>query len=87
MGGVLYVNDSIATAPERTLAGMHAFDERFCVNSHPFHYPCLVNELCIYLISNKGIELGIVPNAGIGRQLFPFAPDYGHLLNWLPQFL
>ncbi len=26
--GVQYVNDSIATAPERTLAGMHAFTER-----------------------------------------------------------
>ena len=27
VGGVTYVNDSIATAPERTLAGMRAFDE------------------------------------------------------------
>ncbi|MDA0271018.1 MAG: UDP-N-acetylmuramoyl-L-alanine--D-glutamate ligase [Chloroflexi bacterium] len=28
VGGVLYVNDSIATAPERTLAGLRAFGER-----------------------------------------------------------
>jgi UDP-N-acetylmuramoylalanine--D-glutamate ligase len=27
VGGVLYVNDSIATAPERTMAGMRSFDE------------------------------------------------------------
>ena len=27
IAGVQYVNDSIATAPERTLAGMHAFEE------------------------------------------------------------
>jgi len=28
VGGVLYVNDSIATAPERTLAGLRAYGER-----------------------------------------------------------
>jgi UDP-N-acetylmuramoylalanine--D-glutamate ligase len=27
VGGVTYVNDSIATTPERTVAGMRAFDE------------------------------------------------------------